>query len=419
MAKQWMPRAEAAFSGRAVLGLQVAAIVALGVGFAVVVAPAPFSDWLYYWQAAGRVDRYERGGVGLFLMGLLKPLGLPPHLTILVPNLVAALSILAMARINDPSRGRWYAHVVALFLVLLTPYFGVFQLDLMATALLAGGLVLLVSIQRGEARRWRPLSGVALIAAAVSIRPQFFLVLLALAVLLPIAGCALRRMRHGNVLRDLALLLAASAVLGFALDSGLRALGDRSGAVRTTSAVTLYAGLLASDTTGPGCGQWSEHATDTMRADLDRPLHRAVVSRLRAEPPSHWLAVVRCKLPQIVVPPAFAMWWLVESPNVQARLDASPDRARLDQAYATARWIESRAYRLLTLLVYGICTWVAVRRVASSPTALLPALWLVSFFGVHLVFEVQGRYFLAMLVVAPLLAALAAGGSNAADGHRR
>lgn len=36
---------------------------------------------------------------------------------------------------------------------------------------------------------------------------------------------------------------------------------------------------------------------------------------------------------------------------------------------------------------------------------MLPALWLLGFWSVHTVFEIQGRYFLGLFVLAPLLCA--------------
>ena len=42
-----------------------------------------------------------------------------------------------------------------------------------------------------------------------------------------------------------------------------------------------------------------------------------------------------------------------------------------------------------------------------SLEGLLPMMWVLAFWAVHAVFEIQGRYFLGMLLVAPLLCGLA------------
>jgi len=66
----------------------------------------PWSDWAYYWQAAGEVSGYERGGVGLQLVGLAKGLGWPPHLAMLLLNTLAAALLLFLVHHADPTRAR-------------------------------------------------------------------------------------------------------------------------------------------------------------------------------------------------------------------------------------------------------------------------------------------------------------------------
>ena len=92
-------------AARNFLLIEIAGISALATVLAVQFAPEPFSDWLYYWQAAGSPDRYERGGAALVLLGWLKRLGAPPHLTMLGLNLVAGIATLLLARRVDPTPG--------------------------------------------------------------------------------------------------------------------------------------------------------------------------------------------------------------------------------------------------------------------------------------------------------------------------
>ncbi len=390
-------------SDRRWLWMQAFVLVVASASLAFALRPEPFSDWLYYWVAASDLDRYERGGAMLLLVSMLRPLGWSAHATMLALNVPAALSILFMSRRIDPTPGKWLAHIVAGYLLLLTPYFGLVQLDLLAAACLAAAWVLLMGAPERGMGRWRKVLAVLAGAAAVSTRPQFLLVLSTLSLLMALVWGVTR----GNGRRDipgLMALLMLGVLSGFLLDSGLRAGAERSAALRTNSSVTLYSGLLASSTSYPECGQWSEEATATMRSDLGKPLSRAVLDRLGNRPVSHWGAIMACKARQIVMPPAFAWWWLHASPRVGAHMQeglptASPDLARL------VTFGEAWSYRLMTLVIYLYAILTLVRYVRVDALAWLPVAWIGAFWCVHLVFEVQGRYFLSTLLLVPLLCA--------------
>jgi hypothetical protein len=225
--------------------------------------------------------------------------------------------------------------------------------------------------------------------------------------LLVVPWWLLRHRSHALVPALMGILLLGS-VGGFAVDSGLRAISGRSEAVRTGSAVTLYSGLLASKD-GPGCGYWSAEAAKAARRDRHKPLHRVVLDRLGDKPVSHWMSIVGCKLPQVVYPPPYALYWLVESPNVRAKIDADPRRDRINAIYhRVARW-ERKAYSALTLVILLAVAMVCLRlwRGKAPLLGMLVVAWIASFWAVHAVFEIQGRYFLGMLLLAPLLCALA------------
>lgn len=382
---------------RKFLFMEVAAITALAAVLAVQFAPEPFSDWQYYWQAAGSPDRYERGGAALVLLGWLKRLGAPPHLTMLGLNLIAAVATLMLARRVDPTPGKWMAHLVALYLLLLAPYYGIVQLDLLATMSLAVGVMLILHPSLRLGRLGSGMGAVLTVAAAVSTRPQFLLVLTTLSGLLVLTW-GIGKKRQSSMLLYAAILLSAGALAGFGFDSALRANAERSGALRTNSSVTLYSGLLASSTRPADCGRWSAEAAATMRSDLEKPLAQAATERLRAKPVSHWMAVMACKVPQMVAPPAFAWSWLMASPSASAHPSAATVR--------TVALVEQLMYRLLSGVFYVLALCVAWRRLSTSQLRWLPMLWLLAFGLVHLVFEVQERYFLAMLLLLPILCAL-------------
>ncbi|MBB1059689.1 hypothetical protein [Marilutibacter spongiae] len=390
--------------------LEAFLLVAVGMALALALRPEPFSDWLYYWRAAQDLGRYERGGAMLLLVSLLRQLQWPPHATMLLLNIPAALAILFVSRRIDPTRGKWLSHVVAGYLLLLTPYYGLVQLDLLAAACLVAAWVLLLGTPDRAAGGWRPALAMLAIAAAVSTRPQFLLVLLALALLVALVWGFARKGTHRGTAMLLAVLVAG-VLSGFLLDSGLRAHAERSGALRTNSAVTLYSGLLASSSSYPGCGHWSEAATQAMRSDLGKPLADAVFDRLESRSVSHWGAVMACKSRYIVAPPAFAWGWLYTSPGAEVRLqEASP--AIVPRVGTGEAW----ANRLLILAVYLSALLTAVRYARSDMLAWLPVAWMAAFWAVHLVFEVQGRYFLSMLLLVPVLCALVMGRHRRDDG---
>lgn len=386
--------------------LQWGLIVGLGVWLAVRWQPEPHSDWLHYWYAAGEPGRYERGGASLWLLAIPKALGWSPVASALALNLPAVSLFVFLAYRVDPTRWRWLAQMVIAYLLLITPFFGIVQLDLIAAAQLALGLWLALDPRIGLHRAARLALAIAAVAFAVSTKPQYALVLWALLGMAAVTWL-FARFRTGFLAHGIYGVLLAGALLGFATDMAMRKTSGRMEAIRTSSAVTLYGGLLvSSDSREQGCGYWSVKAASAARADIGKPMAVAIRDRLLARPPGHWISVVGCKLPQIVSPPPYALYWLIESPNVRKRINASPDRGRLDARYYQALAWERLAYRALTALILLTCLWTSVRLWRNgSPLAALPVLWILAFWGVHMVFEIQGRYFLGMFVLAPLLCA--------------
>ena len=370
-------------------------------------APAPHSDWLLYWLTAGDAARYERGGIGLWLFALPKAAGLSPALSALCINLPAGLAIAWLAWRADRTRWHLAAVLVAAYLLMLAPYAAIVQLDLVAAAFIAAGWSLLLKPPANLGKGALAAGAVACLAAGVSTKPQYALVFWMLLCLLFLPALAWRRRREAAV--PLLAIVFVGSLVGFALDNGLRAWSGQTDRLRTSQAVTLYGGLLVSPTEGGMCGYWSEAAAAAASADKALPLAEAIGRRLAAHPPAHWLGVLRCKWPKVLQPPAFALYWLVESPNVRVRMEASPDRAGWDRRYRTALDREGAAYaklRVAMLLAVPVLALMAWRR-GGRVLALLPVAWIVGFWAVHLAFEIQGRYFLGLFLLAPLVAALA------------
>src|SRR5690606_22025933 len=144
-------------------------------------------------------------------------------------------------------------------------------------------------------------------------------------------------------------------------------------------------------------------ATHDARTDAGKPLLQAVSARLRSEPPSHWLSVVGCKMPAVVLPRSYALGWSLAAPNVQARIQASADPGRWQAWSARLHGVERLGYLALLAALY-CCAGVAVARRSTRRQwllATLPVAWIASFWLVHAVFEIQPRYFLSLFLLLP------------------
>ncbi|GAB1406369.1 hypothetical protein MASR1M8_02880 [Thermomonas brevis] len=180
-------------------------------------------------------------------------------------------------------------------------------------------------------------------------------------------------------------VMATASAAGFFVDMSLRQFGGRGETLRTSSAVTLYGGLLTSSTEA-GCGYWSLQATDAAKSDIDKPLPEAIASRLAQKPLGHWVSVMKCKAPEILHPPAYALKWLMESPNVRdRRMEAGQGPGE-----SNYRWllrIESAIYGVFTLLIlFSVAvTCVLLWRKGKRALGMVGVLWVASFWLVHLV----------------------------------
>lgn len=380
------------------LGLTIL-MAMLATAFAITFKPEPHSDWLYYWRAAGDFTRYGRGGVALMLLGLLKAGPLQPHVAALVLNLAASIGLVAIVRSSETSRIKWNTYLTATYLLLISPFFGIVQTDLPAAAMVATGLWLALGAPRAN---WlTSVLAVLMIASGVSSRPQYFLVLPVAAALCMLIAWNSPRSEARTRSFKLALILILGAGAGFATDNAMREVSGNSRSLRTSSAVTLYSGLFAADA-GPLCGHWSPAAAAQARRDANEPLIQTIINRLASESPQHIRKTMRCKFPHIVMPRAYAVDWLLSAPNV-ARQEMSPIRKSILESW---RILERYGFLLIVVLVYLTSIEKAVS--SAGPLRYLPIVWIGSFWLVHLVFEIQARYFMPTILLSPLLCTLTA-----------
>lgn len=387
---------------------QLSFVLVAGATLALLSRPEPHSDWLYYWNAAGQPGEYQRGGLGLWLLALPKMLGASPVVAALALNLPTAAALGWLAYRCDRTRLRVFAQLGMFYLLLLVPFFGLVQLDMVATLQLGLAFWLLFDPDAAAFGRWGKAGAVGAVSFAVSTKPQYALILWTLVGTACIVAVWLRHRLHGRFMPAMLVLLAGS-LLGFAVDLGLRQMSGQTESIRTSSAVTLYAGLLASgDTRESGCGSWSLAATSAAKQDIHKPLPVAVMDRLSSEPLPHWWAIVRCKIPDIVNPPPFAINWLSQAPNVRSWMDSHRDRTAFEARYFPLLRIEKLVYSILVLSILSASFWTCLRSSRRQDgLSILPVLWVFSFWLVHAIFEIQGRYFLGMLMLAPMLCALA------------
>lgn len=383
--------------------------VALSAWLAFTLRPSPHSDWALYWYSAGNLSAYERGGVGWWLLSVPKSLGLEPATAALLLNLVAGVVVLYLAWRTDRGRYRLRALLTGAYLCLLAPFAGIVQLDLAAACFVALAFAFATWAASSPAgRRLWWLAG-ACLAAGVSTKPQYALLAWTMALLLAVPAWYWRRQSPWAA--SFVLMLVAGSLLGFGFDQAHRLSGERSEALRTSSAVTLYAGLLVSparqEPRARPCGYWTPEAAEAAREDLGKSLPVAIADRLAGRPVSHWFAVMKCKLPEVLAPPPFALRWMLMSPAVESRVStAGPHwQDRLQTALKHERLLYSVTC-LLVLVGLAMAAVQAWRR-GQRFGALLPLAWVAAFWSVHLVFEIQGRYFLGLFLLAPLAAALA------------
>lgn len=389
---------------------ELTALVLSALFWTIWIWPTPFSDFRLYWEEAGGTVAYERGGVGVLLLAIARRVSGQPQWAALIVNLPAAVFLLWLMWRCDTTQRRLFAHLGAICLLLIAPYFGMVQIDFVAATCLAICFTLLL---RPSARWLCGLGyGAALLIgiAAVSTRPQFALTLGVLSGILVLLWLVFDRRRDSHTLLLPSATLALVAVVGLSLDMLVRHAAGTGDRVRTSSVVTLYSGLLAAEP-GSWCGGWTPGATQAALEDRDKSLQVAIVERIAARPAGHWFEVMQCKLTRVVLmPKPFALYWVIADLNENAvqPLSAS-DQRRL--AFVTVlRPIEDGLYRGAELLSYIAAVAVSIanrRRLGAA--ALLPVAWLLSFWTVHLVFEAQERYFLATILLLPLLSALTRG----------
>ena len=371
---------------------------------AILYPPKPGGDWAYYWDLATNPGMYRRGGLSVFLFSPFKLIGFPPWLAALAINVsIGWLFILALARIGD-SRGMLATILAVLYLYTLAPFAGIVQLDMMAALWALVALLIAVSaIQKGS--RIRYCLSIACLAMAASTRTQYALVLIVMASLVVPFALGCRRAKRRRLLAVTAALMLGGGA-GLALDSTLRAVAGNAEDFRDGVGVVIYTGLLTTADSGPWCGGWTPAALQAAKEDKALDFTDAMRMRLKARPLGEYGNVISCKSGRIFFFEPFALYWLQSSRMEQQGGGASEAAwQRLERWQPAYDRFFSVVRGALWVYLIGFVAFSIARR--NLLGAVLPAVWIIAYWCVHSVLEVQGRYFLGMAWLIPGLCLIA------------
>jgi hypothetical protein len=374
--------------------------VLFGVWGALTFRPAPFSDFLYYWQAAGDFHQYHKGAGLLLLYAPFRAFDVPPLYAAVVINTFSflalswALMLPRAFRMKGPA-----AQLLGTLLVLpvatwFVGMFGIVNSDVPHVALVALGVRLIGGFANRPASWLLGGTAVAVLALGLSMRLQS-VVVIGVAVLV---YCGISYGLRQRPPWHLVIVVSAALFAALALEYGFRAPSARTDG-HLSARAALYTGFIATEP-GDWCGGWTMDAVARARAELSLPLVEVLKRRAADRSLSQMLALIRCKLLRYLGFTDFSVYWLENSldPSVARRPGIHERLSRLRSLEALAgSFVKWATVLALAALGLRVCAERISRReavLAASAPWLLALLFLAS----HSVLEIQPRYLIEPVI---------------------
>ncbi|WP_189461827.1 hypothetical protein [Jeongeupia chitinilytica] len=362
----------------------------------------PYSDFASYWDASLNPSAYLKGGVLIWIYRPFALLGLSATLSALIVNNLFLL-VFSLA-IYVPSSTIKHCH--RLFSIALLIAFGIIFLGycyLVNTDIpFAAATTLAVRLFTSK---YKSLALLALFLS-LTMRAQgalfFILTPFVFITTLPF----LKIIHNQNTFasqetakisaflynkKSISKVILISLIIPLAaigVDSFLGKISDRSVDRAIHSRVTLYTGFIASGSTYPNCGDWTKHAINLTRSELDTPMTTILQNFLTTHTTIDIFQLFSCKLRRISSSHEFsAAYWRTASIMEANRLPGE-----LVRIYYSIEFLISLALELF--IIVSLCALFFRNRLIEF---MLGLSFLISSIAVLTILEFQTRYLLGVI----------------------
>lgn len=369
-------------------------------GFEVVdtVKPMPTSDFIYYWNLAGDLSIYHKGGIIGFIYAPFKAMGIEPYWSALIVNtffytLVFIASWLGFKKYRSPFAviGQLLLTFgLAMFGLWNAGYAGMVNADFPNVALLIAATrgFSLYGVKRNKL--WLILGGIALfLAVALRVKTGLALGIIVLMILI----FHFRSVQKPTAVRWIVLVICIAVGFAAVSEVMLRRQSDRQEDVARQGRLQLYTGILDTST-GPMCGRWTRESFNKTLEELDLPLSEVIEKHLSVKSKQYLLEIVQCKLTAVLNYDEFSYRELLAF-GVKHRNYTEED-LELVRHYEKLeeKWVNW--FKIITYLM--ILTTLVLWRKLRIPMAITPFAIYFAFMALHSIFEIQARYMVEPLM---------------------
>lgn len=387
------------WAGLVLLAVLCCAQLAAFIWFARRYPITPFSDFEGYWNEAGNLAEYFKGGALAFLFWPFKALGLSPTTAALILHSLSFLGVVATtvrygfrAQAGAPLYRVLTLVPLFLWFAIWVPLVGFVEVMLIHTSLLIIGLQMLYLSQR----RAVVIVGMVLVYMSFTMRAQAMLIF---GMLIVVFGVLSRFVRIDHRFAKRTLLLIPCLILAVGTETTLLHFSNNRELAKHHQRAPLYAGWVTADTKDPQiCGAWSMEAAELSRKELDLPVTQIIARTLQTRGVGFLFQIAACKLNRVPRTQYISAGWplifyvhLQKQPQMESQL--------LHYADLETQVTDYMRYGFLTLLgILLVALVVELRRGQrhAAGSLLFLALLLLAHAVIYAVFELNSRYLLSL-----------------------
>lgn len=362
------------------------------------IKPMPTSDFIYYWNLAGDLSIYHKGGIIGFIYAPFKMMGIEPYWSALIVNSIFYAFVYMGSWLTFKKfASKWcilgqllMTFGLAIFGLWNAGYAGMVNADFPNVALLIISAKMLSNYMVRKNKGNLILFGIFLfLAVALRVKTGLALgIILTLLVLF-----RFKSFTRDKWVRWIAIVICLSVGFAAITEIGLRMQSDRQIDVQRQGRLQLYTGLLYTST-GNMCGRWTREAYDKTLEELDDSLITVVQRHLGVKSKRYIAEIILCKWDHVLRYDEFSFRELLAF-GVTHRSYTELD-LEIVRHYEKVEEQWMSIFKYLVYLMTVIATVIGFKR--KTPIAIMPIAILSAFMLLHSVFEIQARYMVEPLM---------------------
>jgi 4-amino-4-deoxy-L-arabinose transferase-like glycosyltransferase len=362
--------------------------------------PEPISDFSSYWQFAGDISSYVKGGLLFILYAPFRALNLEPYTSALIVNSFCFLGISYILWIG----GKKGYQILSTFVLILigiwfSGYAPIVNSDIPTITFTLLGLRIFSEALRYQ-RNIYIFPAIVFTVIGFTMRSQFLYSSIFISVFILIYFIFTKE--KTSSLRKTLFFIILSTILAFSINSILINQSKEQFNIERHKRVPFYTGLIET-VEQDSCGRYNIKAVELAEEEIEQPFLTLLIKKYKEIPIESYFNIISCKWKHYLFEHnQSGVGWL------RAHLIKADKTDTINIFYFYVwDYIEEISVRLLKFVSAFLYIFFIIKIKQKNKTEIAVFIYLsfmlLFFFGVHTIMEIQPRYLISPVILATVI----------------